>query len=63
VVKKVTLKISQQLVDEFVNEGIPLTKPGFGDLEADTQRDIEESLKDAHGAHRGPLPKTYFCTN
>ncbi|GJU45651.1 hypothetical protein Tco_1202917 [Tanacetum coccineum] len=49
-----------QLVDEFVDEGIPLTEPGFGDLEADTQRAIEESLKDAHGAHRGPLPPVVF---
>ncbi|GJR38412.1 hypothetical protein Tco_1214096 [Tanacetum coccineum] len=40
--------------------GIPLTKPGFGDLEADTQRAIEESLKDAHGAPRGPLPHVVF---
>ncbi|GJR65357.1 hypothetical protein Tco_0011422 [Tanacetum coccineum] len=31
--KKRTLKKSQQLVDEFVDEGIPLTKSGFGDLE------------------------------
>ncbi|GKB28013.1 hypothetical protein Tco_0867414 [Tanacetum coccineum] len=54
------LKSSQQLVDEFVDEGIPLTEPGFGDLEADTQRAIEESLKDAHGAHRGPLPPVVF---
>ncbi|GJS35685.1 hypothetical protein Tco_0534067 [Tanacetum coccineum] len=60
VVKKRTLKRSQQLVDEFVDEGIPLTEPGFGDLEADTQRDIEESLKDAHGAPRGPLPPVVF---
>ncbi|GKE05736.1 hypothetical protein Tco_1397754, partial [Tanacetum coccineum] len=42
VVKKRTLKSSQQLVDEFVDEGIPLTEPGFGDLEADTQRAIEK---------------------
>ncbi|GJY35003.1 putative ribonuclease H-like domain-containing protein, partial [Tanacetum coccineum] len=60
VVKKRTLKSSQQLVDKFVDEGIPLTKPGFGDLEADTQRAIEESLKDAHGAPRGPLPPMVF---
>ncbi|GJR77869.1 hypothetical protein Tco_0090234, partial [Tanacetum coccineum] len=60
VVKKRTLKSSQQLVDEFVDEGIPLTEPGFGDLEADTQRAIEESLKDAHGAPRGPLPPVVF---
>ncbi|GJW35603.1 hypothetical protein Tco_0058523 [Tanacetum coccineum] len=48
------------MVDEFVDEGIPLTEPGFGDLEADTQRAIEESLKDAHGAPRGPLPPVVF---
>ncbi|GJV72157.1 hypothetical protein Tco_1492152 [Tanacetum coccineum] len=58
--KKRTLKKSQQLVNEFVDEHIPLTEPGFGDLEADTQRSIEESLKDAHGAHRGPLPPVVF---
>ncbi|GKA71606.1 hypothetical protein Tco_0777745 [Tanacetum coccineum] len=39
VAKKQTLKRSQQLVDEFVDEGIPLTEPGFGDLEADTETD------------------------
>ncbi|GJU69681.1 hypothetical protein Tco_1255940 [Tanacetum coccineum] len=60
VVKKRTLKSSQQLVDEFVDEGIPLTEPGFGDLEANTQRAIEESFKDAHGAPRGPLPPMVF---
>ncbi|GKG11912.1 hypothetical protein Tco_0346149, partial [Tanacetum coccineum] len=43
-----------------VDEGIPLTEPGFGDLEVDTQRAIKESLKDAHGAHRGPLPPVVF---
>ncbi|GJX33332.1 retrovirus-related pol polyprotein from transposon TNT 1-94 [Tanacetum coccineum] len=48
VAKKRTLKKSQQLVDEFV------------DLEADTQRAIKESLKDAHGVHRGPLPPVVF---
>ncbi|GJX16611.1 hypothetical protein Tco_0217443 [Tanacetum coccineum] len=60
VAKRPTLKRSQQLVDEFIDEGIPLTEPGFGDLEADTQRAIEESLKDAHGAHQGPLPPVVF---
>ncbi|GKC83406.1 hypothetical protein Tco_1139123, partial [Tanacetum coccineum] len=60
VVKKRTLKRSQQLVDEFVDEGVQLTEPGFGDLAAYTQRAIEESLKDAHGAPRGPLPPVVF---
>ncbi|GKA52167.1 hypothetical protein Tco_0745363 [Tanacetum coccineum] len=31
-------------------------EPLYGDGEADTQRAIEESLKEVHGAHRGPLP-------
>ncbi|GKA94271.1 hypothetical protein Tco_0816309 [Tanacetum coccineum] len=53
-------KRKSELVDEFVDEGIPLTEPGLGDLEVDTQRAIEESLKDAHGAHRGPLPPVVF---
>ncbi|GJS26516.1 hypothetical protein Tco_0487136 [Tanacetum coccineum] len=57
---KETTKATPPLVDEFVDEGIPLTEPGFGDLEADTQRAIEESLKDAHGAPRGPLPPVVF---
>ncbi|GKB81787.1 hypothetical protein Tco_0948682, partial [Tanacetum coccineum] len=63
VAKKRTLKRSQQLVNEFVDEGIPLTEPGFGDLEADTQRAIVESLKDAHGVPRGPLPPMVFREN
>ncbi|GKC28852.1 hypothetical protein Tco_1036146, partial [Tanacetum coccineum] len=44
----------------FVDEGIPLTEPGFGDLEADTQRAIVECLKDAHSVPRGPLPPVVF---
>ncbi|GJU34515.1 hypothetical protein Tco_1182869 [Tanacetum coccineum] len=53
-------KQAKPLVDEFVDDDIPLTEHGFGDLEADTQRAIEESLKDAHGVHRGPLPPVVF---
>ncbi|GKD58036.1 hypothetical protein Tco_1295545 [Tanacetum coccineum] len=36
-----------------------LTKPKEN-KQADTQRAIEESLKDAYGAHRGPLPHVVF---
>ncbi|GJY86796.1 monodehydroascorbate reductase [Tanacetum coccineum] len=32
----------------------------YGDEEADMQRAIEESLKEVHGAHRGPLPPVVF---
>ncbi|GKB83505.1 hypothetical protein Tco_0950400 [Tanacetum coccineum] len=57
VVKKQTLKISQQLVDEFVDEGVPADEPRFEDEEADIiQKVMEEGLKDAYPAPRGPLP-------
>ncbi|GKA31460.1 E-beta-farnesene synthase, partial [Tanacetum coccineum] len=54
------LKPTPQLVDEFVDEGVPDKEPMHGDEEADTQRAIEESLKEAQGAHRGPLPPVVF---
>ncbi|GJV47189.1 hypothetical protein Tco_1437401, partial [Tanacetum coccineum] len=57
VVKKRTLKSSQQLVDEFVDEGVPADEPRFEDEEADImQKVMEESLKDAYLAPRGSLP-------
>ncbi|GKF94359.1 hypothetical protein Tco_0284059, partial [Tanacetum coccineum] len=57
VVKKRTLKSSQQLVDEFVDEGIPADEPKFEDEEVNIiQKVMEESLKDAYPAPRGPLP-------
>ncbi|GJU20393.1 hypothetical protein Tco_1153735, partial [Tanacetum coccineum] len=52
VVKKRTKKSSLLLVDEFVDEGVPERL----NLEATTQRPIEESLKEVHDAHRGPHP-------
>ncbi|GJW64630.1 hypothetical protein Tco_0116514 [Tanacetum coccineum] len=60
VIKKRTHKSSLQLVDEFIDEGIPVNEPRFGDEEADMQRAVEESLKDIHAAHRGPLPPVVF---
>ncbi|GJS11718.1 monodehydroascorbate reductase [Tanacetum coccineum] len=60
VLKKRTLSSTPQLVDEFVDEGVPDKEPMHGDEEADTQRAIEESLKEAQGAHRGPLPPIVF---
>ncbi|GKE50848.1 hypothetical protein Tco_1486004 [Tanacetum coccineum] len=56
VIKKKTQKSSLQLVDEFVDEGVPVNEPRFGDEEADTRKAVEESLKDVHAAHQGPLP-------
>ncbi|GJV90023.1 hypothetical protein Tco_1533961 [Tanacetum coccineum] len=57
---KETTKAAPPAKRAKAGKGIPLTEPGFGDLEADTQRAIEESLKDAHGAPRGPLPPVVF---
>ncbi|GJR97149.1 hypothetical protein Tco_0269323 [Tanacetum coccineum] len=51
---------SLRLVDESVDEGIPENEPRFDDEEADMQRAVEESLKDVHAAHRGPLPPVVF---
>ncbi|GJZ83746.1 retrovirus-related pol polyprotein from transposon TNT 1-94 [Tanacetum coccineum] len=45
VVKKRTKKSSLQLVDEFVDEGVPENEPKIGDEEADLQKAVEESLK------------------
>ncbi|GKE67303.1 hypothetical protein Tco_1521464 [Tanacetum coccineum] len=36
--------------------GVPVNEPRFGDEEADMQKVVEESLKDVHAAHQGPLP-------
>ncbi|GKE64824.1 hypothetical protein Tco_1518985, partial [Tanacetum coccineum] len=56
VTKKRKPKIPLQLVDEFVDEGVPDKEPVYGDEEADTQWAIEASLKEIHGARQGPLP-------
>ncbi|GJV02454.1 hypothetical protein Tco_1336023, partial [Tanacetum coccineum] len=49
-----------KLIDEGVDEGVPDKEPLYGDEEANTQREIKESLKEVHGAHRGPLPPVVF---
>ncbi|GJQ90080.1 retrovirus-related pol polyprotein from transposon TNT 1-94, partial [Tanacetum coccineum] len=56
VVKKRTKKSSLQLVDEFVDEGVPENEPRIGDEEADLQKAVEESLNEFHPARQGPLP-------
>ncbi|GKB02865.1 retrovirus-related pol polyprotein from transposon TNT 1-94 [Tanacetum coccineum] len=55
VIKKRTQKNSLQLVDGFIDEGVPVNDR-FGDEEADLQKAMEESLKDVHATHQGPLP-------
>ncbi|GJW41380.1 retrovirus-related pol polyprotein from transposon TNT 1-94 [Tanacetum coccineum] len=56
VVKKRTKKCSPQLVDEFVDKGVPENEPRIGDEEADLQKAVEERLKEVHSARQGPLP-------
>ncbi|GKB75734.1 retrovirus-related pol polyprotein from transposon TNT 1-94 [Tanacetum coccineum] len=58
--KKRKPKSSLQLIDEFVDEGIPVNEPRFDDEEADMKKAVEESSKDVHAAHRGPLPLVVF---
>ncbi|GKB58217.1 hypothetical protein Tco_0914403 [Tanacetum coccineum] len=61
VVKKRTVKSSKQLVDEFVDEGVPAAKPSLKDTEgAILQKVLEESLTDAYPTQRGPLPPVVF---
>ncbi|GJV68674.1 hypothetical protein Tco_1484183 [Tanacetum coccineum] len=56
VVKKRTVKSSKQLVDEFINEGVPAAKHRLEDTEEEIlQKVLEESLTDAYPTQRGPL--------
>ncbi|GKF16612.1 monodehydroascorbate reductase, partial [Tanacetum coccineum] len=56
VTKKRTKKSSLQLVDEFVDEGVPMNELKIGDEEADIQKAVEESLREIHSTCQGPLP-------
>ncbi|GJW09569.1 hypothetical protein Tco_1575396 [Tanacetum coccineum] len=57
VIKKRSVKSSKQLVDEFIDEGVPTAKPSLEDTEeAILQKVLEESLTDAYPTQRGPLP-------
>ncbi|GJZ36905.1 hypothetical protein Tco_0583096 [Tanacetum coccineum] len=56
VVKKQRKRSSLQLVDVFVDEGVPENEPRIGDEEADLQNAVEESLKEFYSACQGPLP-------
>ncbi|GKD39041.1 hypothetical protein Tco_1259248 [Tanacetum coccineum] len=58
---KAATKNSKQLVDEFIDEGIPAAKPRPEDTEeAILQKVLEESLTDAYLTQRGPLPPVVF---
>ncbi|GJU45245.1 retrovirus-related pol polyprotein from transposon TNT 1-94 [Tanacetum coccineum] len=56
VAKKQKPKSPLQLIDEYVDEGVPENEPRLDDEEANLQKEMEESLKDVHAAHQGPLP-------
>ncbi|GKA57147.1 hypothetical protein Tco_0756335, partial [Tanacetum coccineum] len=50
----------EDLRDEFIDEWVPATEPRVDDEEAIMQKVLEESMKDAYPAHRGPLPHVVF---
>ncbi|GKA36452.1 retrovirus-related pol polyprotein from transposon TNT 1-94 [Tanacetum coccineum] len=52
----VSKKRTLQLRDEFRDEGVPVSEPRVDDEEATLQKVLEESMKDAYPAPRGPLP-------
>ncbi|GJR28832.1 hypothetical protein Tco_1105064 [Tanacetum coccineum] len=56
VVKKRTAKSSKQLVDEFIDEGVPAAKPRLEDRGEIWKTVLQESLTDAYPTQRGPLP-------
>ncbi|GKF43821.1 hypothetical protein Tco_0130373, partial [Tanacetum coccineum] len=61
VTKKRNVKGLKQLVDEFVDEGVPAAKPSLEDTEeAILQKVLQESLTDAYPTQRGPLPPVVF---
>ncbi|GJV42624.1 hypothetical protein Tco_1421064 [Tanacetum coccineum] len=47
-------KSQLKLVDEFFDEGVPITEPRIDDEEADFQRGIKLSLKDLEARNQGP---------
>ncbi|GKF72456.1 hypothetical protein Tco_0208570, partial [Tanacetum coccineum] len=57
---RVSKRRTLQLRDEFINEGVLATEPRIDDEEAIVQKVLEESMKDAYPAHRGPLPPVVF---
>ncbi|GJW18358.1 retrovirus-related pol polyprotein from transposon TNT 1-94 [Tanacetum coccineum] len=60
VTKKRMPKGPLQLVDEFVDEGVPEKEPVYGDEEANLQRALELSLKDQGERTQGPARPVVF---
>ncbi|GKC46545.1 hypothetical protein Tco_1064267 [Tanacetum coccineum] len=49
-------KKRKRLIDKAVDEGVLEMEPAYNQEEADIQKAVEESLKNVHAAHQGPLP-------
>ncbi|GKB15836.1 hypothetical protein Tco_0849759, partial [Tanacetum coccineum] len=59
--KKKRKPISKQLVDEFIDEGVPAAEPRLKDMEEEIlEMVLQESLTDAYPTQRGPLPPVVF---
>ncbi|GJY99770.1 hypothetical protein Tco_0517200, partial [Tanacetum coccineum] len=60
VVKKRTVKSSKQLVDEFVDEGVPAAKPSLEDTEeAILQKKCQEGERESRRGYSGPSFSTF----
>ncbi|GJU27202.1 hypothetical protein Tco_1165823 [Tanacetum coccineum] len=52
--KRCKPKSALKLVDEFADEGVPISEPKVDDEEADYQQGVELSLKDLEARNQGP---------
>ncbi|GKE11192.1 hypothetical protein Tco_1414743 [Tanacetum coccineum] len=52
--KRCKPKSALKLVDEFADEGVPISEPKVDDEEADYQQGVELSLKDLKARNQGP---------
>ncbi|GKD98670.1 hypothetical protein Tco_1382567, partial [Tanacetum coccineum] len=52
--KKCKPKSPLKLVDEFADEGVPISEPRIADKEVDYQKAVELSLKDLEAKNQGP---------
>ncbi|GKF66355.1 hypothetical protein Tco_0192872, partial [Tanacetum coccineum] len=57
---RVSKKRTLQLRDEFIDEEVPMIEPRVDDDEAIVQKVLDESMKDAYPAYRGPLHPVVF---
>ncbi|GKF68479.1 retrovirus-related pol polyprotein from transposon TNT 1-94, partial [Tanacetum coccineum] len=60
VTKKRMTKSPLQLVDEFVDEGVPEKEPAYNEEEANLQWALEQSLKEQAARTQGPARPVVF---